>query len=192
MGVLFFVCVLFLYVFWVVLFFGFFSQYIYIFTLTQIMREETCCCHMGYSFQLARIVLYAPTYRQDITYHDLCKPVVEHWLEREIAQWVHHEISHTTALVTPVREHWVEQERQTDKQTHTHKLLPINWAAVCMSSLIRKISLICIRESMWYGWACIRFWKHKITNAKCKQTHTKQQHCCVMFNYTQKDCRIIN
>ena len=27
--------------------------------------------------------------RQDSTYHDLVRPVVEHWLEREIAQWVH-------------------------------------------------------------------------------------------------------
>ena len=38
-------------------------------------REETRCRHMGYSFQLAaRVTL-----------------VMEYWLEREIAQWVHHE-----------------------------------------------------------------------------------------------------
>ena len=38
---------------------------------------------------------------------------MEHWLEREIAQWVHHEegkIAHTTAFVTPVVEHWQVQE----------------------------------------------------------------------------------
>ena len=29
--------------------------------------------------------------RQDSTCHGLCTPVVEHWLEREIGQWVHHE-----------------------------------------------------------------------------------------------------
>ena len=41
---------------------------------------------MGYSFQLAaRVLLYAPSHRQDSTYHSLC-PVVEHWLEWEIAQ----------------------------------------------------------------------------------------------------------
>ena len=36
--------------------------------------EETCCCHYtGYSFLLAaRVVLYAPSHRQDRTYHDLC------------------------------------------------------------------------------------------------------------------------
>ena len=34
------------------------------------MREETCCCHIGYSFRLtARILLYAPSHRQDSTYH---------------------------------------------------------------------------------------------------------------------------
>ena len=55
---------------------------------TQIVREETCCRHMGYSFQLtARVLLYAPSHRQDST--AFLTPVVEHWLEREIAQWVH-------------------------------------------------------------------------------------------------------
>ena len=37
------------------------------------MREETCCRHMGYSFRLAaRVPLYAPSHRQDSTYHGLC------------------------------------------------------------------------------------------------------------------------
>ena len=36
-------------------------------------REETCCHHMGYSFRLtARVLLYAPSHRQDSTYHGLC------------------------------------------------------------------------------------------------------------------------
>ena len=40
---------------------------------TQIVREETRCRHMGYSFQLAaRVPLYAPSHRQDSTYHGLC------------------------------------------------------------------------------------------------------------------------
>ena len=55
-----------------------------------IVREETCCCHMGYFFWLtARVLLYAPSHRQNNT--AFVTPVVEHWLEREIAQWVHHE-----------------------------------------------------------------------------------------------------
>ena len=36
-------------------------------------RWETCCHHMGYSFQLAaRVLLYASSHRQDNTYHCLC------------------------------------------------------------------------------------------------------------------------
>ena len=38
-----------------------------------IVRTETRCLHMGYSFQLtARVLLYAPSHRQDNTYHRLC------------------------------------------------------------------------------------------------------------------------
>ena len=33
-----------------------------------------------------RVLLYAPFHRQDSTYHSLCYIVVEHWLEREIAE----------------------------------------------------------------------------------------------------------
>ena len=49
-----------------------------------IVRKKTRCRHIGYSFRLAaRVLLYAPSHRQDNTYH------VEHWLERDLAQWVH-------------------------------------------------------------------------------------------------------
>ena len=38
-----------------------------------IVRKETCCHHIGYSYQLtARVLLYAPSHRQDNTYHGLC------------------------------------------------------------------------------------------------------------------------
>ena len=38
-----------------------------------IVRKETRCRHIGYSFRLtARIILYAPSHRQDSTYHGLC------------------------------------------------------------------------------------------------------------------------
>ena len=53
-------------------------------------REETRFRHMGYSFRLtARVLLYAPSHIQDSTYHGLWYTSREHWLEREIAQWVH-------------------------------------------------------------------------------------------------------
>ena len=36
-------------------------------------RGETCCRHIGYSFQLAaRVLLYASSHGQDNTYHSLC------------------------------------------------------------------------------------------------------------------------
>ena len=38
-----------------------------------IVRKETRCCHMSYSFWLtARVLLYAPSHRQDSTYHIVC------------------------------------------------------------------------------------------------------------------------
>ena len=38
-----------------------------------IVRKETRCHHMGYSYRLtARVLLYAPSHRQDNTYHGLC------------------------------------------------------------------------------------------------------------------------
>ena len=38
-----------------------------------IVRKETCCHHICYSFKLAaRVLLYAPSHRQDSTYHGLC------------------------------------------------------------------------------------------------------------------------
>ena len=38
-----------------------------------IVRRETRCRHIGYSYRLtARVLLYAPSHRQDNTYHSLC------------------------------------------------------------------------------------------------------------------------
>ena len=38
-----------------------------------IVRKKTCCRHIGYSNRLtARVLLYAPSHRQDNTYHSLC------------------------------------------------------------------------------------------------------------------------
>ena len=54
-----------------------------------IVRKETRCHHIGYSYRLtARVLLYAPSHRQDNTYHGLCYTSRGYWLEREIAQWV--------------------------------------------------------------------------------------------------------
>ena len=53
-----------------------------------IVRKETRCRHIGYSFRLtARVLLYATDRIAHTT--AFVTPVVEHWLERETAQWVH-------------------------------------------------------------------------------------------------------
>ena len=49
---------------------------------TQIVKEETYCHHMDYSFQLAvRVLLYASSHRRIIHTTTFVKPVVEHWVE---------------------------------------------------------------------------------------------------------------
>ena len=73
-----------------------------------IVREGTCCCHMGYSFRLTtRVLLYGPFHRQDITYHGIC------YTSREaIAQWVH-----------PMK------DRSDDPSHHERTLLPRSYVS---------------------------------------------------------------
>ena len=53
-----------------------------------IVRKETRCRHIGYSYRLtARVHLYAPSHKRITHTTAFVTPVVEHWLEREIAQW---------------------------------------------------------------------------------------------------------
>ena len=54
-----------------------------------IVRKETRCRHIGYSYRLTARVFYMHHPTDRIT-HTMAfvTPVVEHWLEREIAQWV--------------------------------------------------------------------------------------------------------
>ena len=69
-----------------------------------IVRKETRCRHIGYTYRLtARVLLYAPSHRQDNTYHSLCYtshgalagtrnssmgPPHEGSIRRPIAPWV--------------------------------------------------------------------------------------------------------
>ena len=58
------------------------------------VREETCCCHyMGYYFLISSKGFFYMHHPIDRITHTTAfvTPVVEHWLEREIAQWVHYE-----------------------------------------------------------------------------------------------------
>ena len=52
--------------------YGYMASDIWIRTIL-IVRKETCCRHIGYSYRLtARVLLYAPSHRQNSTYHSLC------------------------------------------------------------------------------------------------------------------------
>ena len=52
--------------------YGYMAPVIWLRTIL-IVRKETRCRHIGYSFRLAaRVLLYAPSHRQDSTYHGLC------------------------------------------------------------------------------------------------------------------------
>ena len=47
--------------------------YGYMASVILIVRKETRCRHIGYSYRLtARVLLYAPSHRQDNIYHGLC------------------------------------------------------------------------------------------------------------------------
>ena len=64
-----------------------------------IVRKETRCRHIGYSFRLTARVFYMHHPTDRITHTTaFVTPVVEHWLEREIAQWVtvHHVVIQVT------------------------------------------------------------------------------------------------
>ena len=52
--------------------YGYMSSDIWLRTIL-IVRKETRCHHIGYSYRFtARVLLYAPSHRQDSTYHGLC------------------------------------------------------------------------------------------------------------------------
>ena len=48
-----------------------------------IVRKETHFRHIGYSYRLTpRVLLYAPSHRQDNTYHSICYTSCGAWLSR--------------------------------------------------------------------------------------------------------------
>ena len=93
--------------------YGYVASNIWLRTI-QIVREETRCRHMGLSFRLtARVLLYAPSHRQDSTYHSLYYISRGAWLEWEIAQWVH-----------PMK------DRSDDPSHHERTLLPQSYISL--------------------------------------------------------------
>ena len=50
-------------------------------------------------------------------------PVVEHWLEREIAQWVHH-----------------MKDQSNNPSHHERMLLPLSYISLCLDQRIKKLN----------------------------------------------------
>ena len=87
-----------------------------------IVRKETRCRHIGYSYRLtARVLLYAPSHRQNSTYHGLCYtsrgalagtrnssmgPPHEGSIRRPIASWAN-ALPLSYVLLLETKEAWV-------------------------------------------------------------------------------------
>ena len=109
-----------------------------------IVRKETRCRQIGYSLRLtARVLLYAPSHRQDSTYHILCYIsrgalggtkedffyltthsthciygyMASERVERDIAQWVHH------------------IKDRSDDPSH-HERTPLPWSYISLPPLV--------------------------------------------------------
>ena len=104
-----------------------------------IVRKETRCCHIGYSFQLtARVLLYAPSHRQDSTYHSLC--YTSHGsLEREIAKWVQ-----------PMK------DRSDDPSHHERMLLPRSY--ISLPRVVKDTSCYLRNEPQMLLWSSLEFY----------------------------------
>ena len=93
-----------------------------------IVRKETRCHHIGYSYRLtARVLLYAPSHRQDSTYHTAfvtsrgalagtrnssMGPPLEGSIRRPIASWANAlPLSYVPLLVTTSAP-WLDYQRQ--------------------------------------------------------------------------------
>ena len=96
-----------------------------------IVRKETRCRHIGYSYRLtARVLLYAPSHRQDNTYHGLCYPSCGTLAgECDRSQWVircHRFV--LTIIRLPIKCAWTSlthshAHTRTHAHTHTHVYL---------------------------------------------------------------------
>ena len=90
-----------------------------------IVRKETRCHHIGYSFRLPEGFFYMH-YPTDRIAHTTAfvTPVMEHCLEREIAQWVH-----------PMK------DRSDDPSHHERPLLPQSYISLCLWDAVYKRTL---------------------------------------------------
>ena len=94
-----------------------------------IVRKETRCHHIGYSYRLtARVLLYAPSHRQDNTYHSLC------YTSRGALAGTRN------SSMGPPHEGSIRQPHRTMSEHSTSELCPA--PVLSMNSFSRYLSLI--------------------------------------------------
>ena len=119
-----------------------------------IVRKETRCRHIGYSYRLAaRILLYAPSHRHDSTYHDLCCTSRGALAGTRRAQWV-----------------YTMEDRSDDPSHHERTLLPQSYILFPVSTVIHLDGCVYIRGLVSSG-ADLEGWS-KVSGST--HTHTPQ------------------
>ena len=121
-----------------------------------IVRKETRCRHIGYSCRLAaRVLLYAPSHRQDNTYHGLCYtsrgalagtrnssmgPPHEGSIRRPIAPWANAlPLSYVPLLYIYIYI-YIYIHTHTNTHTHTHQWI-LEWMVTIKAAEMENISL---------------------------------------------------
>ena len=145
--------------------YGYMASDIWLMTIL-IVRKETRCRHIGYSYRLTARVFYMHHHTDRIKHTTtFVTPVVEHWLEREIAQWVHpmkdrsDDPSHNER--TPLPQSYIslllfkEDDESLDntvsyfsKEFHSHERIYSTLKKVFKHSLLEKGNIYLVEE-MW-------------------------------------------
>ena len=134
-----------------------------------IVRKETRCRHIGYSNQLEQGFFYMHHPTDRITHTTaFVTPVVEHWLEREIGQWVH-----------PMKD-WSD-----DPPQHDRTLLPWSYISLPQSLEVLKSSTLTqlTREVMCVATVRVTITPHTWSHERCDikvHNHTSHVKSCAL------------
>ena len=92
--------------------YGYMASDIWLRTILMV-RKETCCRHIGYSYRLtARVLLYAPSHRQNNTYHGLCYTSrrIDPMTHRKMSERSYHGATSCSSLSMKSKiGHWVSE-----------------------------------------------------------------------------------
>ena len=126
-----------------------------------IVRKETRCRHIGYSYRLTARVFYMHHPTDRITHTTaFVIPVVEHWLEREITQWVH-----------PMK------DRSEDPSHHERTLLPRSYISLPLRDK-DKLAMFTEKRNQLF------------IVALCVKTRTAVTRC-LLFTHTETSVNIV-